>query len=522
MTDAHAGWKPKANPWLIAVAVTIATFMEVLDTTIVNVALPHIAGALSASNDEATWALTSYLVANGIVLTISGWLGDLLGRKRYFLICIAMFTVCSFLCGAATSLSQLILFRLLQGFFGGGMQPNQQSIILDTFPVARRGAAFGVAAMATIVAPVLGPTLGGFITDTFDWRWIFFLNVPIGIFAVFMVSALVEDPPWVKERKSRGMDFIGLGLITLGLGCLEIMLDRGTDDDWFASSFIQLMAVLAVLGIVGAIVWLSVAKRPIVHLDVFKDRNYAVGCVMIAATGGLLYASVVMIPQMVQQYLGYNATWSGLILSPGGVFMIVLIPLVGRMMKYVAARYLVGIGFLIMGFAFLYSSHLAQMIDFPTLVGMRLFQTSALAFLFVPISTVAYLTLPRERNGDGVALFSMFRNVFGSVGISLSTASVVDSAQRHQNFLSQYASPFHQPFNTLVSTYQSALVSAGQTVQTAHDMALGRVMQTIRTQAAILAYSDTFFYCALAAFAVAPLTLLMTSKKSVGGPGAAH
>jgi len=520
--EAHEAWKPKANPWLIAVAVTIATFMEVLDTTIVNVALPHIAGSLSSSADEATWALTSYLVANGIVLTISGWLGDLLGRKRYFVICIAMFTVCSFLCGAATSLSQLILFRLLQGFFGGGMQPNQQSIILDTFPMAKRGAAFGVAAMATIVAPVLGPTLGGYITDTFDWRWIFFLNVPIGIVAVLLVSALVEDPPWIKARKNRGLDFIGLGLITLGLGCLEVFLDRGVDDDWFESSFIQLMAVLAVVGIVGSIIWLSVAKKPIVHLDVFKDRNYAVGCIMIAATGGLLYASVVMIPQMVQQHLGYNATWSGLILSPGGIFMIVLIPIVGRVMKKVAARYLVGIGFLIMGFAFLYSSRLAQTIDFETLVGMRLFQTSALAFLFVPISTVAYMTLPRERNGDGVALFSMFRNVFGSVGISLSTASVTESAQAHQNFLSQYASPFHQPFNALVSTYQNALVAAGQTAQAAHDMALGRVMQVIRTQAAILSYSDTFFYCALAAFAIAPLTLLMTSKKSVGGPGAAH
>jgi DHA2 family multidrug resistance protein len=519
---ANQRWKPKANPWLIAVAVTIATFMEVLDTTIVNVALPHIAGSLSASNDEATWALTSYLVANGIVLTISGWLGDLLGRKRYFVICITMFTVCSFLCGAAQSLSQLIVFRLAQGFFGGGMQPNQQSIILDTFPVSKRGAAFGVAAMATIVAPVLGPTLGGYITDTFDWRWIFFLNIPVGITAVVLVLALVEDPPWVKSRRSHGIDYIGLGLISLGLGCLEVMLDRGEDDGWFSSSFIQIMAVLAVAGISGAIVWLSVAKKPIVHIDVFKDRNFAVASVMIAAVGGLLYSSAVMIPQLAQQYLSYDATWSGLILSPGGILMIMLIPMVGRVLKLVAARYLVAIGFTIMGFAFLYSSNLTQVIDFRTLVGMRLFQTSALAFLFVPISTVAYLTLPRERNGDGVALFAMFRNVFGSVGISLSTASVTESAQRHQNFLVQWATPFHQPYNNLVATYQGALVSAGHTPQVAHDMAVGQIFQTIRTQAAIMSYSDTFIYCAIAAFAVVPLTFLMTSKKSSGGPGAAH
>ncbi len=520
--SAHETWKPKANPWLIAVAVTLATFMEVLDTTIVNVALPHIAGSLSASNDEATWALTSYLVANGIVLTISGWLGDILGRKRYFVICIAMFTVFSFLCGAATSLSQLIIFRLMQGFFGGGMQPNQQSIILDTFPVAKRGAAFGVAAMATIVAPVLGPTLGGYITDTFDWRWIFFLNIPVGILAVVLVVALVEDPPWVKARRNRSMDFIGLGLISLGLGCLEIMLDRGEDEDWFSSPFIQIMALGAIAGIVGSILWLTIAKKPIVHLDVFKDRNYAVGCVMIAATGGLLYASAVMIPQMAQQYLAYDATWSGLILSPGGLMMIFLIPMIGRLLKFVAARYLVAIGFTIMGLAFLYSSNLVQNINFGTLVGMRMFQTSALAFLFVPISTVAYLTLPRERNGDGVALFAMFRNVFGSVGISLSTANVAESAQRHQSFLSQYATPFHQPFNNLVAATQQTLMASGQSAQAAHDMALGRILQTIRTQAAIMSYSDTFVYCALAAFAVAPLAFLMTAKKSVAGPGAAH
>ena len=231
--ETHADWKPAYNPWLIAVVVTLAAFMEILDTTIVNVALPHIAGSLSASNDEATWALTSYLVANGIVLTISGWLGDLLGRKRYFLICIGMFTVCSFFCGTAGSLSQLIVFRLAQGFFGGGLQPNQQSIILDTFPPEKRGAAFGVAAIATIVAPVLGPTLGGIITDQATWRWVFFINVPVGIIAVFIISIVVEDPPWEKNKKKRGMDFIGLSLITLGLGCLEVMMDRGEDDGWF-------------------------------------------------------------------------------------------------------------------------------------------------------------------------------------------------------------------------------------------------------------------------------------------------
>src|SRR6202522_2160104 len=266
------GWAPKHNPWAVAVVVTLAAFMEILDTTIVNVALPHIAGSLSSSNDEATWALTSYLVANGIVLTISGWLGDLLGRKRYFIICIIMFTVCSFLCGVAQSLSQLIVFRLMQGFFGGGLQPNQQSIILDTFPPAKRGAAFGVAAIATVVAPVLGPTLGGYITDQASWRWIFFLNIPIGVIAVFLVSVLVEDPPWEKNKKSRGIDYIGLSLITLGLGAFQIMMDRGEDAGWFEAGFIWLMALLAFRGISAAIGWLLTAKKPNVDLAVLRGR----------------------------------------------------------------------------------------------------------------------------------------------------------------------------------------------------------------------------------------------------------
>ena len=246
------------------------------------------------------------------MLTISGWLGDMLGRKRYFIICIVMFTVCSFLCGTSTSLAQLIIFRLAQGFFGGGLQPNQQSIILDTFPPARRGAAFGVAAIAIVVAPVLGPTLGGYITDEVTWRWIFFLNVPVGILAVFLVSVLVEDPPWEKNKRSRGIDYIGLSLIALGLGSFQIMMDRGEDAGWFQSNFIWLMALVAFLGILGAIGWLLVAKKPIVDLDVFKDRNFSAGCLMIGATGAILYASAVIIPQFAQQTLRYTATWAGL------------------------------------------------------------------------------------------------------------------------------------------------------------------------------------------------------------------
>jgi MFS transporter, DHA2 family, multidrug resistance protein len=518
---AQATWQPAFNPWLVAIVVTLAAFMEILDTTIVNVALPHIAGSLSSSSDEATWALTSYLVANGIVLTISGWLGAVLGRKRYFLICLTMFTVCSFLCGTSTSLPELIFFRLLQGFFGGGLQPNQQSIILDYFPPARRGAAFGVTALATIVAPVLGPTLGGFITDTTSWRWIFFINVPIGILAVFLVWLMVEDPPWVR-RERRGIDVIGLGLIALGLGCLEVMMDRGEDADWFGSSFIFTMALLAVTGIVGSALWMSVAKNPIIKLAVFKDKNFASGCVMIGAMGAILYASAVIIPQFAQQIIGYTATWAGLILSPGGLVVILFIPIVGRLLTVVQTRYVIAVGFFIMGCAMIFSSKLVVDISYFRLVMIRGAQTVGLAFLFVPISTITYATLPRELNGDATALYSMFRNVAGSIGIAASTAYTQQRAQVHQSYLAAWASPFYQPFNQLIARYQAALESMGHVASVAHTMAIGEAYQMFRAQVEVMAYSDVFVACAVVAFAMVPLCFFLSPFKGGRGAGAAH
>jgi DHA2 family multidrug resistance protein len=509
-------WKPRHNPWAIAVVVTLAAFMEILDSTIVNVSLPHIAGSLSSTNDEAAWVLTSYLVANGIVLTISGWLSAVFGRKRYFLICILMFTVCSFLCGIAGSLAQLIVFRLLQGFFGGGLQPGQQSIILDTFPPEKRSAAFGVTAIATIVAPVLGPTLGGFITDTYNWRWIFFANLPVGMIAVFFVSVLVEDPPWQK-RISQHVDYIGLSLITLGLGCLQVMLDRGEDEDWLGSPFIRILAVLAISGILGAICWLLIAKKPVVNLDVFKDKNFAMGSVCMAATGAVLYAGAVVTPLFTQSIIGYTATWSGLILSPGGIVVILLIPIVGQLMRVIQTRFIIAAGFFIMGCAFVYSSKLAVNVDFKTLVIMRAAQTAGLAFLFVPISTIAYATLRRELNGDATALFTMFRNVGGSIGISVATAMVTERTQIHQSYLARWASPFHQPFDELIARSERTLTAMGRAASAAHDIAVGNAYQVFRVQAAVLGYSDVYLLAAMVSFAVIPFCFLLSGKKGSGG-----
>ena len=519
MSGASDGWKPAHNPWLIAIAVTLAAFMEVLDTTIVNVALPYIAGSLAASNDEATYTLTAYLVANGIVLTIAGWLSDTIGRKRYFLICIGMFTVASFLCGLSQSLGQIILFRLMQGFFGGGLQPSQQAIILDTFPPAKRGAAFGVTAVATVVAPVLGPTLGGYLVEHATWRWIFFINVPVGIVTLFVNAYLVQDPPAAAEKRARGLDYVGLALIVVGIGCMQIMIDRGEVNAWFSSSFIRIMAVVAFLGIFGAICWLLTAKAPVVDLMVFRDRNFAVGCLLIGAVGALLYAGSVLIPQFAQQVLGYTALDSGFILSPGGMAVIVLIPLVGLMMKVVQTRYLIMFGFAFMGAAMFYSSRIAPDIDFRTLVWMRTLQTAALAFLFVPISTVAYLTLPQKYRSDASALFSMFRNVFGSVGISLSTAAVTERTQADQAHLSTFMTPLRQGYATLIQETEQTLRSLGRAASVVHQQAVAQTYQTYTKQAQILAYSNVYQYVALLAFLVVPLCFLISARtaKAEGG-----
>ena len=514
-------WKPKGNPWLIALVVTLAAFMEILDTTIVNVALPHIAGALSSSNDEATWTLTSYLVANGIVLPISGFFGNRLGRKRYFLICIGMFGVFSFLCGIAESLPQLILFRLAQGFFGGGLQPNQQAIILDTFPPEKRNAAFSITAVATIVAPVLGPVLGGWITDNYTWRWIFLINVPVAMVTFFAVAALVEDPPWVANQPKRQIDTIGLGLIALGLGCLQVVMDRGEDDDWFGSNFILGMSIAAAAGLLGAVGWLLTARKPIVSLHVLGDRNFALGCFCTVALFSIVYSSAVLIPQLSQSVLNYNSTLAGQVLAPGAVVVIFIIPLIQQIMKVVPTKVVIAVGFMAIGSGLVYSTRLFPAIDYDTLTYMRAAQSVGIALLFVPISTISYVTLPKELNSDAAALNTMFRNVSGSVGISLATAAVTERTQTRTAYLVDHLNTFDRGYNQTIQGYQQTLLSTGHAAATTLNTATGQVYQMLRIQAQVLAYSDVFAYCAIAAFCVVPFAFLFSNVKAEGG-GPAH
>ncbi|WP_144153447.1 DHA2 family efflux MFS transporter permease subunit [Paraburkholderia sp. BCC1885] len=522
MSDAsNSNWKPASNPWLIAIVVTLAAFMEVLDTTIVNVALPHIAGTMSASYDEATWTLTSYLVANGIVLPISGFLARVLGRKRYFLICIVAFTICSFLCGIATNLTQLIVFRLLQGFFGGGLQPNQQSIILDTFPPEQRGRAFSISAVAIVVAPVLGPTLGGWITDNFTWRWVFLLNVPVGVLTSLAVYQFVEDPPWREKSTGKvSIDYIGITLIAIGLGCLQVMLDRGEDDDWFSSRFICTFAVLTVAGLVGAIYWLLYTKKPVVDLRCMKDRNFALGCTSMAAFAMILYGSAVLVPQLAQQQLGYTATLAGLVLSPGAILIVMEIPIISRAMPYIQTRFLVSTGFLLLTIALAYSHTLVPDIDYDTLVKMRSAQSIAIGFLFVPITTLAYLTVPRELNDDASALFTMFRNVAGSIGISLSTALIRERTQARMAHLSGHMSTLSQNYNdTLQRTAHTIAGMTGQPLAQALQTATGRLYTTFISQATIQAYMDVFGYLAVFCLLFIPVTFFFSPVKAAGGAG---
>ena len=511
----------KTNPWLIAVIVTLGAFMEVLDTTIVNVALPHIAGSLSVSNDDSTWALTTYLVANAIVLTISGSLSRRFGRKKFFLVCIAVFTAASLGCGLSTSFGEILLFRAIQGFFGGGLQPTQQAIILATFPPERRQQAFSLTAIATIIAPVLGPLVGGYLTDTYSWHLIFLINVPIGIATLFGVWHLVQDSDDVEREKRDAppFDYIGTAFVALALGCLELGVDRGEDLDWLGSSYIRIMLGISAVSFILGIGYLLWARHPVVDLRVFRDRNFAFGFTQIGIMGFVLYASAVLIPQFAQQQLGYTATWAGLVLAPGAVLLIMLIPIVGKVLNVVPAKYVIAAGGITLASALFYSMQLVPNEDFFHLVLLRAAQTAGLSMLFVPISSIAYSTLPKDMEGDASALFSMSRNVFGGIGISISTALITEHLQINQQYLVPNLTQVFQPYNNALAQIQQAMLSTGHSLTQAIADAPGRVAQLLQLQVAVLAYINVFYISGLLALIMVPTALLMSNIKTKAGGG---
>ena len=512
--DGSPRWRPHHNPWLVAVVATVAAFMEVLDSTIVNVSLPHIAGSLSAGTDEATWTLTSYLVANGIVLPLSGWLSSVFGRRNFFLICIAFFTLFSLLCGLATSLPALIGFRLLQGLFGGGLQPTQQAILLDSFPPEKRGMVFAVTAIAVVVGPVLGPTLGGYLTDAFSWRWIFFVNVPVGIGAWLGCAWLVEDPPHAKRGKQTGgIDGIGIGLIAIGFGALQIMLDKGTTEDWFDSRLICVCAFASAAALCAAVFWLLGRSNPVVDIRLFANRNFAIGNALIFMTGAVLYSSAVLLPQFAQLDLGYTSLLAGLVLSPGALATIALLPLVARLLlPRVPTKWLIAFGFAILGLALVWTgTRISGQVAFGELVIARISQTLGLAFLFVPISIVTFSGLSAAQNSSGAALYAMSRNVGGSIGIALATALVANRSQWRFAQLAPYQSPFSQAYNDALSNTTQGLVNLGAAVSSAGSQANGYLYQTLIQQSSILAYADAFIVVGCASLAAVTLALILRS-----------
>src|SRR5579859_8150186 len=417
--------KPAVSPWLIAATVMLATFMEVLDTSIANVSLPHIAGSLSATVDESTLVLTSYLISNAIVLPLTGWLSMLFGRKRLFIGCVIIFTISSFLCGLAPNLFLLIFFRVLQGAGGGGLQPISQAILVESFPRSKQGMAMAIYGMGVVVAPIIGPTLGGWITDSFSWRWIFFINVPVGIAAILMTTALVQDPPYlIRKTLKQGLriDFIGLGLLAVGLGFVQVVLDKGQSEDWFESRFIVSCAVIGILGLIGVVLWELRQAEPLVDLRLFAQRNYSLATFMMFAMGVVLYGTTVLLPILLQTLMGYTAQWAGLVLSPGGLITLLVMPLVGRLLSIFQPRWLVVCGLIILGFGMFRLSELSLQTGFWTFVTTWTLSRAGMPFLFVPINVMAFAYIPREKTNSATGLINLTRNMGGSVGISAVTA----------------------------------------------------------------------------------------------------
>jgi len=513
---ARAVWKPKYNPWTIAMVVTMATFMEVLDTSIANVALPHIAGNLSISEDEATWVLTSYLVANAIILPISAWLSTKFGRKRFYMTCVTIFGVSSLMCGLAPNLPILVFFRVLQGLGGGGLAPTEQAILADTFAPEKRGQAFSVYGMAVVAAPVIGPTLGGFITDNYNWRWLFLINVPVALLSLFLSARVLEDPPFLADlrKKILTVDYVGLALLAIGIGALQVTLDKGEREDWFGSPFIVTFAIVAAVSIVAALFWEYHHPNPVLDVRLFKKRNFSVACMMMFMLGAGLYGATVMIPQFLQTLMGYTAMQAGMVLSPGSVLIILSMPLVGRMVSRVDARWMIAFGFTALSLSMFHMSTLNLDVDFITPMMMRIYQCVGLGFLWVPISTLCYEGVPPEKNNNVSGMTNLARNLGGSLGIASISIILARRSQFHQNALVSHVTAYDPALRERVATMTHKFTTLGVDPVRAAERAYGMIYGSLQRQAAMLGYIDTIFIFACVLALMTPAAFLM--KKVTG------
>jgi DHA2 family multidrug resistance protein len=519
-------WKPRVNPWLIAMTVALAAFMEVLDTSIANVALPHIGGSLGASTDEATWVLTSYLVSNAVVLPLGGWISSLMGRRNFFVLCISGFTVASFLCGAAPSLPILLLCRVLQGTFGGGMQPMAQAIMADSFEPHKRGQAFALYGLVAVLAPSIGPTLGGWITDNFSWRWIFFINIPVGILAFILVTRLVEDPPWIKADPSRlrNLDYMGLAFLTIAMGGLQIMLDKGEENDWFASPFICFFATLFVVGIIGLVAWEWRQKDPLINLRLFRHRNFAICCFLMMLVGGVLNANTVLQPQFSQQLLGYTATTAGMALTAGGFALVIMMPLAGIATGKVAARWLAAFGFMMLVITFRYAADVTNLqMSFAEASWLRVVQMLPLPFCFISITTAAYVGMPQQESNQVAGLINFVRNIGGSILIAITNAQVTSRAMWHEQHLQQAMQPGSIAYQQHVSAL-SGFFKGGFGAANGGAMALAQIYNQLNDQARTQGYQDVYMELSWASIALVALAFMLSKNRpgAGGGGGGVH
>src|SRR6201981_737774 len=514
-------WRPRYNPWLIAGVVALAAFMEVLDTSIANVALPYMAGSRAASNAQSTWVLTSYLVWNRIILPISGWLAGALGRKRFFMSCLSVFTVSSLLCGLAPGCGRLLLFRVLQGGGGGGLQPMAQAILADTFPPQQRGLAFALYGITAIMAPTIGPTLGGWITFNYSWRWIFFINLPVGLATWFLVRRFVEDPPYLARLKAAGvkLDYIGIALLALGIGALQVLLDKGQEDDWFGSHFITTLVVVATVCLISLAIWEWFQKAPIIDVRMFKSFNFASSSLMMFTLGILLFSSLVLMPQFLQTLVGYTSELAGLALSAGGFVLLLEMPIMGQLTTKIQARYLIAFGWLALSIAMFYSTKRIDLqISFSAATWLRIAQVIGLGFLFVPITLVAYIGIAPEKNNSVAGIINFMRNMGSSVGTSMVTTLIARRSQFHQGRLVQHIRVDNPNFANTANGLAHRFATAGVGKHEALSVAYARIYQSLQGQAASLAYIDTFMVLCVGAAIMFFLSFLL-KKNDPGGGG---
>jgi DHA2 family multidrug resistance protein len=522
-----APWRPRVNPWAIAATVALAAFMEVLDTSIANVALPYIAGGLAASQDQSEWVLTTYLVANAVVLPMGGWAATVIGRKNFFMMCLMIFIASSFLCGIATSLPLLLVFRVLQGAGGGGLQPMAQAIMADSFEPRKRGLAFALYGIVAVLAPSIGPTVGGWITDNYSWHWIFYINIPVGLLALFLVQRLVEDPPYLKHDWSnfKRVDYIGIFFLAVSMGSLEIFLDKGEERGWFNSHFVVGFMIAFAISFIGLIYWEWNAKQPLMELRLYKFKNFAVCSFLMLITGGILNASTVLQPQFLQRQLGYTATIAGLSLSVGGLVLLVVMPLAGQAVTRFPARNIICFGFILFTLGFFYSAtHVSLGISFGFASWLRVVQIMAIPFVFISVTTAAYFGLPSEKNNQVAGLINFARNIGGSILISLSNAFVTESAQFHQATLGQHLNASSPNYQRVLHQYTSAFQNIGGPAN-AGLLAQTEIYNQLGAQTQALAYVDVYYVLGAASIVMVFLSFMLdkNNPKAGGAPaGAVH